>query len=77
MYVCRWVGGCGCVCMGVRTFQPVPADSAGHDIVALSDLLKDTKHPTCPSRVPSKLNNLHTNHRSTHYKSHTCQLFLP
>ena len=63
---------CVCLCVFVRihmhtlsTFQPVPADSAGHDVVALTDLLKDTEHPTGTSGVPSKLNYLHTHTHTT------------
>ena len=53
---------CGVHC----TFLSVPANGAGHDVVALSDLLKDTEHPTCSSSVPSKLNNLQTNKPQEH-----------
>ena len=70
---CACVIVCGVACVRVCTFQSVPADSAGHDVVALSDLLKDTEHPTCASSIPSQLNYLQTNHRSTHCKRHTIQ----
>ena len=77
--VCAHVCVCVCVCVCVymhtlSTFQPVPADSAGHDVVALTDLLKDMEHPTGTSSVPSKLNYLHTHtHTRTTAQHHASQ----